>query len=138
MIDVGYFIDGRHGVIKNVSPASNPYTKQLVFTSVDCKEQYVIKREDVEYIIPHETNTKNFGKIVFDKDGIDGSVVMRGKYVEKPLTNAEKFKEVFGFEPNKTRIAEVCDMLDCRDTICEDCPYHNKVRWNDMWRGDKI
>lgn len=65
MVDVGYFIDGRHGVIRNVSPTSNPYTEHLVFTSADCKEQYSIKYKDVDYIIPHEENTVIAG----NKDG---------------------------------------------------------------------
>ena len=42
MVDVGYFIDGRHGVIRNVSLTANPYSDHRVFTSADCTEQYLL------------------------------------------------------------------------------------------------
>ena len=38
MVDVGYFIDGKHGVIRNVSLTANPYSDYRVFTSTDCTE----------------------------------------------------------------------------------------------------
>ena len=57
MVDVGYFINGRHGVIENVMPIVNDKTGHLVFAQVDGEEQYAIKKEDIEYVIPHEVDS---------------------------------------------------------------------------------
>lgn len=54
MVDVGYFINGRHGVIKNVMPIVNNTTEHLCFAEVNGEEQYAIKKENIEYVIPHE------------------------------------------------------------------------------------
>ena len=129
MVDVGYCINGKRGVIRNVSLTANPYSDHRVFTSADCKEQYCMKVDNIEYIIPSDIDSVS-GKIVFDKDGVteysaDGSVVMKGKYIEdKPITFAEKFKEVFGYEPDKYKA--MCDTVncDCRDS-CQGCLYEN-------------
>ena len=130
MVDVGYCIDGRHGVIRNVSLTANPYSDHRVFTSANCKEQYCMKVDDIEYIIPSDIDSVS-GKIVFDKDGVteygaDGSVVMKGRYIEdKPITFAEKFKEVFGYEPDKD--IYICDVMNCiyNKDDCQGCPYRN-------------
>lgn len=88
MVDVGYFINHKHGVIRNVMPISNTKTEHLCFVSclpnANGEEQYALKKEDIEYVIPSNCVS---GKIVFDKDGVteygaDGSVVMKGKYIE--------------------------------------------------------
>ena len=145
MVDVGYCINGKHGVIRNVSLTANPYSDHRVFTSADCKEQYCMKVDNIEYIIPSDIDCVS-GKIVVDKDGVteygaDGSVVMKGKYVEdknllppKPITFAEKFKEVFGYEPNKDIF--LCDVINCssnsRRDGCMGCPFkHNN--WDDPY-----
>lgn len=52
------------------------------------------------------------------------------------MTNAEKFKEVFGEKPNKT---------DCpiySRGVCASCPFKNKwdceeAWWNSEYKGDK-
>lgn len=135
MVDVGYCIDGKHGVIRNVMPISNTKTEHLCFIQDNGEEQYALKKEDIEYVIPSDIDCVS-GKIVFDKDGVteyseDGSVVMKGRYVEnknllppKPITFAEKFEEVFGFEPNKRY--GVCSVMncDCNDS-CNECPYED-------------
>lgn len=54
MVDVGYFIRGRHGVIKNVMQIMNNTTEHLCFVQVNGEEQYAIKKENIEYIIPSE------------------------------------------------------------------------------------
>ena len=53
-VDVGYFIDGRHGVIRNVTPLSNTTTEHLCFMQADGEEQYALKKEDIDYVIPHQ------------------------------------------------------------------------------------
>ena len=99
-----------------------------------------LKKEDIEYVIPHDIDCVS-GKIVFDKDGVteygeDGSVVMNGRYIENknllppnPITLAEKFKEVFGFEPKRN--AWLCDIINCncRDN-CQGCPYDKDNYWD--------
>lgn len=54
MVDVGYFINGRHGVIRKVTPISNTKTEHLCFIQADGEEQYALKKEDIEYVIPSE------------------------------------------------------------------------------------
>lgn len=56
MVDVGYFINGRHGVIKNVMQITNNITGHLVFAQYNGEEQYAIKKEDIDYVIPHEVD----------------------------------------------------------------------------------
>ena len=50
MVDVGYFINGRHGVIRKVTPISNTKTEHLCFmhadSNADGKEQYALKKEN--------------------------------------------------------------------------------------------
>lgn len=54
MVDVGYFINGRHGVIRKVTQISNTKTEHLCFIQADGEEQYALKKEDIEYVIPSE------------------------------------------------------------------------------------
>ena len=44
MVDVGYFINGRHGVIRKVTPISNTKTEHLCFMHADSEEQYALKK----------------------------------------------------------------------------------------------
>lgn len=128
MVDVGYFINGKHGVIKNVIPMANTKTEHLCF--MQGEEQYALKKEHIEYVIPSE-------KVVFDKDGIieyntDGSVVVQcSKNLLPPMTFADKFKEVFGFEPNRSW--DICDSVncDCRED-CNGCIY-DIFHWDDTY-----
>lgn len=142
MVDVGYFINGRHGVIRNVIPISNIKTEHLCFIQADGEEQYALKKENVEYVIPSDIDCIS-GKLVFDKDSVteysaDGDVIMKGRYVEgknllppKSMTFAEKFKEVFGFEPNA--YATLCDVVNCNSKEnCQGCPYDN-FDWDDPY-----
>ena len=48
MVDVGYFIRGRHGGIKNVMQITNNITEHLCFVQVNGEEQYAIKKEDID------------------------------------------------------------------------------------------
>lgn len=57
MVDVGYCIDGKSGVISNVMQIGNHATDHLVFVNND-GEQYALKKMDIEYVIPHEEETK--------------------------------------------------------------------------------
>ena len=57
--------------------------------------------------------------------------------VDKPLTNAEKFKEVFGFEPNMG--LTMCDLASCGDYVCSSshCPYEEHCDWwNEKYTGE--
>jgi hypothetical protein len=139
MVDVGYFINRKHGVIRNVIPISNTKTEHLCFVQANGEEQYALKKEDIEYVIPSDINCVS-GKIVFDKDGVteygaDGSVVMKGRYVEdKPMTNAEKFKEVFGIEVNRNVVEDVCSAVLCDNfSNCDECPYRDRYNWDDPY-----
>lgn len=63
------------------------------------------------------------------------------------MTNAEKFKEVFGFYPDAYEDESVCNMMRCEDASCKDCPYcvyydededgHNDIhaKWTDEYIG---
>lgn len=144
MVDVGYFINGKHGLIRNVMPISNTKTEHLCFVSclpnANGEEQYALKKENIEYVIPSDINCVSSGKIVFDKDGVteydaDGSVVMKGRYVEnKPMTNAEKFKEVFGIEVDRNVVENVCSVALCDNfSNCDECPYLDRYNWDDPY-----
>ena len=53
------------------------------------------------------------------------------------MTNAEKFKEVFGLEIDDFP-ADPCDIVDhnvCVDHDCYNCPLHNF--WTKDWRNSK-
>lgn len=125
MVDVGYFIDGRHGVIRNVSLTANPYSDHRVFTSADCTEQYCMKVNDIEYIIPHEEVCKPY---------TEEQMIALCQSVDKPLTNAEKFKEVFGFEPNVDSLCDIMSDSDCgKYPNCSGCPIRKHCEWDDKW-----
>ena len=145
MVDVGYCIDGKRGVIRNVKLNRMDRGIDAVWCEGNQEELYRLKFENIEYIIPSDIDNVS-GKIVFDKDGVteysaDGSVVMKGRYVEdknlllpKPITFAEKFKEVFGYEPNKDIF--LCDVINCSSSSrrdgCIGCPFkHNN--WDDPY-----
>lgn len=119
MVDVGYFIDGKHGVIRNVSLTANPYSDYRVFTSTDCTEQYCMKVDDIEYIIPHE----------------EEQMITPCQSVDKPMTYKEKFVEVFGYEPDTDKLESPCDMFNCIGVRCNECKYgHMKWHWDDEYR----
>ena len=132
MVDVGYFIDGRHGVIRNVSLTTNPYSDHRVFTSADCTEQYCMKVDNIEYVIPHEEECKVNVEDVC-KPYTEERMIELCQSVDKPLTNAEKFKEVFGFEPNRDNFS-LCDMMHCNycKDYCQGCPCDNN-NWDDPY-----
>ena len=51
---------------------------------------------------------------------------------------AEKFKEVFGFFPDKRLNEEVCDIVNCEGIDCPDCQYlklnsDDNVTWGDKY-----
>lgn len=117
MVDVGYCINGKHGVIWSVIPISNTKTEHLCFIKANGEEQYALKKEDIEYVIPHEEEYKWY---------TEEQMIALCQSVDKPLTNAEKFKEVFGFEPDRSE-CNMCDIMDCVDKIdsCKYCPYQN-------------
>ena len=125
MVDVGYNINGRHGVIRNVMPLANTKTEHLCFTQVDGDEQYAIKKENIEYVIPHE---EEYAEV---HDEAAENYIKN--VLNKPITFAEKFEEVFGFEPNKDNFS-LCDMMNCnycRD-YCQGCPCDNND-WDDPY-----
>lgn len=58
------------------------------------------------------------------------------------MTNAEKFKEVFGFYPDAHEDDSVCNIMRCEDVSYKDCPYcvyygHNDIhaKWTDEYIG---
>lgn len=59
MLDVGYNIDGKHGVIRNVAPLLNTTTEHLCFQTIDGYEQYALKKENIDYVIPHQEEIHN-------------------------------------------------------------------------------
>ena len=125
MVNVGYCIDGKHGMIRNVIPILNTKTEHLCFTQVNGEEQYAIKKENIEYVILSDIDCVN-GKIVFDKDGV----------TDNPVTFAEKFKEVFGFEPDKYK--SMCDMVDCDCRgVCQGCPYRD-WDWDEPYVKEEV
>ena len=43
------------------------------------------------------------------------------------MTNLDKFREVFGFKPEKNTRRYVCPQgLDCGNTECSKCPFNRK------------
>ena len=121
MVDVGYFIDGRHGVIKAVKMKSYSDTlKYMSFTDGDII--FKLNYENIEYIIPHEEVCKPY---------TEEQMIALCQSVDKPLTNAEKFKEVFGFEPN--RYYSLCEVIECGNREnCRGCQ-HDEKGWDDEW-----
>ena len=75
MVDVGYCINGKHGVIWSVIPISNTKTEHLCFIKANGEEQYALKKEDIEYVIPSDSYLINDdGKfdynVVYTIDGV--------------------------------------------------------------------
>lgn len=129
MVDVGYFINGRHGVIRNVSLTANPHSDHRVFTSADCTEQYCMKVNDIEYIIPSDID--NIGSFYTEEKMIELC-----QKVDPPMTNGEKFKEVFGFKPDADSVESLCEMYRNRCAKfehCDNCPLNNHCEWNDPY-----
>lgn len=136
MVDVGYFIDGRHGVIRNVKiKRYSDSMKYMVFTDmIDCNI-YKLDYENIEYIIPHEEECKVNVEDVC-KPYTEERMIELCQSVDKPLTNAEKFKEVFGFKPNTG--LTMCDLASCNDYSCSNCPYEKICYdwWNEKYTGE--
>lgn len=139
MVDVGYNINGKHGVIRNVWSCANSKTGDIQVTYTDNSgEVYVLRYEDVEYVIPHEEENTI---VVGDKDGWYKSSYTEEKMIElcqkvdPPLTFADKFKEVFGFRPNNKNYS-LCEIMDCngRDG-CQGCPYDCR-EWDDPYDSE--
>lgn len=142
MVDVGYFINGRHGVIWNVAQLSNTKTEHLCFIQADGDEQYALKKEDIEYVIPHEEENT---MIIGDKDGwYEGSyteekMIELCQKIDTPITNAEKFKEFFGFEPSKDSLCELFGDSNCRKyPACMRCPLDGHCEWDDEYKKVEI
>lgn len=56
------------------------------------------------------------------------------------MTNADKFKEVFGFWPNAGDDESICNSVFCEDTSCDGCRYSGRdhdnsiVCWGDEYK----
>ena len=127
MVDVGYFIEGRHGVIKAVKMKNYSDTlKYMSFTDGDII--FKLNYENIEYIIPHEEVCKPY---------TEEQMIALCQSVDKPPTNAEKFKEVFGFEPSNKDVGALCDIMsdsDCgKYPNCSGCPIRRHCEWDDKW-----
>lgn len=124
MVDVGYNIDGRHGVIRNVVPLSNTATEHLCFTEVRGDEQYALKKENIDYVIPHEDKVtcEDIAK------GLEKQAQYCNAVKENEMTFAEKFKEAFGLEP--TRSISLCDIVNCEGIQCSECSLRSDTRFS--------
>ena len=134
MVDVGYFINHKHGVIRNVMPISNTNTEHLCFAQVNGEEQYAIKKENIEYVIP--SNIDNVGSLYTEKK-TNGLC----QKVDPSMTFAEKFEEVFGFEPDRQIIDDVCAAVNCDEiNDCNKCPLYGVdkhcVDWDDPYKNE--
>lgn len=132
MVDVGYCIDGRRGIISNVMQIGNHAIDHLVFARDD--EQYALKKTDIEYVIPHEDYIREEPRPVESKSVLEAI----NEFNLKPMTNKEKFEEVFGMPPKDN--LSICDIVDCRGHHCDDCKFKFKPwmmcdAWNEIWRG---
>jgi hypothetical protein len=67
MVDVGYDINGKKGIIRNVVPIVNTVTNHLIFGNIDNDEQYAIKKEYIDYVIPSDID-KEDDKIISVED----------------------------------------------------------------------
>ena len=52
------------------------------------------------------------------------------------MTNADKFKEVFGFWPDFRMDEAVCNVMLCGDILCKDCRYCDEDECHGCW-GDE-
>ena len=139
MVDVGYCIDGKRGIISNVTQISNHATDHLVFAKDD--EQYALKKTDIEYVIPHEeikaTSIPYVEPYVKSKTVLDAINEFEFNAKSEPKTNREKFEEVFGMPPKDN--LSICDIVDCKRSYCDGCkfyrPWMMRDAWNGIWRG---
>lgn len=132
MVDVGYFIDGRHGVIRNVKATHNDRGLDAIWFENEEEELYRLKFKDIEYIIPHEQECK---AEEICKPYTEEEMIKLCQSVDKPMTYKEKFVEVFGYEPDTDKLEGVCDMFDCTEARCAECKYgHMKWHWGDEYR----
>ena len=93
MVDVGFYLLGHNRTLKKVdnlgiSEKQNCY----IFKDGDGTE-YLIPIESVEWIIPHEEECRAEEVCTHYTEE---QMIALCQSVDKPLTNAEKFKEVFG------------------------------------------
>ena len=132
MVDVGYFIDGRHGVIRNVDERrlSSAFCE---FENSD-REKFIIQTKDIEYVIPHEEEcTVNAEEVC--KPYTEEQMIELCNKVHPPITNEEKFEEVFGFKPNKDEVDSLCNLYAPCDRIdCAECPIHKHARWDGEYK----
>lgn len=59
------------------------------------------------------------------------------------MTNAEKFREVFGFYPDAHPSEEICDFVFCDEQDCKACKYNGrngygfgKKTWDDEYEEE--
>ena len=54
------------------------------------------------------------------------------------MTNAEKFREVFGFYPDAHPTEDVCNYVYCDEQDCATCRYYKgdkeKATWDDEYK----
>ena len=92
--------------------------------------KYRLKFKDIEYIIPHEQECRAEDVC---KPYTEERMIELCHSVDKPLTFAEKFEEVFGYKPD-TYANSLCSMMDCHrcDSDCSKCSY-TKNDWDEPY-----
>ena len=142
MVDVGYHLSFcGHKVIENVEMIDNrgddsTFEDIMVFFSHDTQETYILNRCHIDWIIPHEDIEATSIPYV-EQPFIKSKTVQDAinEFNKKPITNKEKFKEVFGYEPHWD-LGSVCAVVDCDGVDCENCRYNDgHTKWDDEWRG---
>ena len=138
MVDVGYHLEFcGHRVIENVKQIINENGK-IVFNSADNEEQYVLDKESIDWIVPHEDIKatsipyveSHFVKHETVSEAIDE---LNEKPSELLKTNKEKFEEVFGMPPKDN--LSICDIVDCKRSYCDGCKFYRPWMMRDAWNG---
>lgn len=130
MVDVGFYLLGHNRTLNKVDNLGISEKQNCYIFKDRGGTEYLIPIESVEYIIPHEEECVE----CVEENRPSWDVTVKLKDTDNPLTNAEKFKEVFGFEVNRDVVADICSVIKC-DGIndCDDCPYHDRYEWDDPY-----
>ena len=116
MIDVGFHLDYcGHNLMENVEYVPCDIENKLSFKKAGSNIEYIIDKNQIDFVVPHSEHQP----------------------CSAPMTNAEKFIEMFGLAPNMSKCEDVCEMVNCCGYSCHDCPIYGHHEWKDMWEKPK-
>ena len=140
MVDVCYHSYFGHEMLKKVTLYGDYDKENDSFMFTDGQDIYMLKKKDIEWIVPSHEDIEATSIPYVESPFIKSKTVLEAinEFNIKPMTNKEKFEEVFGMPPKDN--LSICDIVDCKGHHCDGCKFKFKPwmmcdAWNEIWRG---